>query len=331
MKKSFISWRIGFTRLPGKEKIKSTAALLAPIEKVARPDDFGQIAREHGIHDILFIGPGLERTAGEIALDVLLRAHRLGRGWSMTWPHSQPSSRQGMTGAEAALSAMPESMEGFSGALNASFPFAVIEMEDMESASFKIAVIEREDEKKPEAPAPAEPPGKAPVPEPGPLALEVNTSLGKLLISHLSTRWKWNVRESVHQLLGLGFEQTGEEYGELYFKGRDGARLRVATEGDRVIWVEFILHDFKDPHLLDEMDFQKKQAEFENLFELAVHYAKALLGRPVFKGASGEKGFPGDQWADLAAVWTEGDRRVMVQQKHNDKELPLELCLVFAP
>jgi hypothetical protein len=83
------------------------------------------------------------------------------------------------------------------------------------------------------------------------------------------------------------------------------------------------------PHFAITSD--KKQADFEALFTTAVHYAKALLGMPLFAGIPDEAGFPREQWADGAAVWKAGNSRLLIRQKHNDRELPLDLCLVFAP
>lgn len=331
MKKSFITWRLSFASLPGKEEIRNAAALLAPIARVEKPDDYGRIARDFGLHDILFIGQSSERTAGEIALDALSRAHRIGRGWSITWPFSASSSEQGMTAREIKDSAMPESMEGFRGALDVSFPFVKMDLKGLESASYFLTM--EEEEKVRDAPPRSEPVGRMdePPPPPGPSAIEIITALGRLLISYGSTAWAWEKAGAARQAESLGFKPVGEEYEELYFASPDGTRLRIATDGEAVTWVEFILADFKDPHLLDETAFAQKQEEFEALFEQAVHYAKALLGPPLFKGASGEKGFPADQWAEIAAVWHKGEGRLMIQQKHNDRELPMELCLAFAP
>ena len=310
--------------------MKNAAALISPIASVAKPDDYGWIMREFGLHDILFIGQSSERTAGEIALDALSRAHRIGRGWSITWPASARSSEQGMTDQEIMGSAMPDGMAGFRGAINVSFPFVKMDLKGLESASFFLTI---EEEEKVRIEPVAEPVGRveeAPGP-PGPSAIEVISALGRLLVNYRSTAWKWDKAGAARQAESLGFRPTGEEYEELYFSCPDGARLRIATDGDAVTWIEFILADFKDPHLLDETAFSQKQDEFQALFEQAVHYSKALLGPPLFAGASGEKGFPADQWADFAAVWAVGEKRLMIQQKHNDRELPLELCLVFAP
>ncbi|MEW5733215.1 MAG: hypothetical protein AB1921_00075 [Thermodesulfobacteriota bacterium] len=331
MKKSFVTWRIGFASLPDREKIRKTAGLLAPLAKVEKPEDYGVVAREYGLHDLLFLEPEEELTAAEIALNVLSKAHRLAKGWSIVWPSFTQKSEKGLTEDEIRRAAFPESLDGLSGCVNRSFSFVRIPDPQIESVSFSVKVTSEGQPAEVRKPPTKERREERPAAAPGPEAVAVLAALGRLLVSHRTTIWKWDLAGAVKQVEGLGFRPGEEDCGALAFTAPGGTVCRIMAEGERVMWVEFVLSSCKDPHLLDEEAFSRKQEEYEALFLQAVHYAKALLGAPVFSGASGEGGFPSDQWADFAAVWKAPGGRLMIQQKHNDKELPLELCLTFAP
>ena len=102
--------------------------------------DYGRLVHDYGLHDILFIEPQALLTAGELALNILTKAHRLAKGWSIRWPFFAGASEKGLTEAEIRRSAMPESLDGLTGAVNCAFPFVEISLPDVESASFIVKV-----------------------------------------------------------------------------------------------------------------------------------------------------------------------------------------------
>jgi len=158
---------------------------------------------------------------------------------------------------------------------------------------------------------------------------QVAPALGKLLLQFCDTPWLWDLDAAREQLAEFGYHQLSEDEEALI--SASGSLCRIHDENQTAGWIEFILCAYPDPHLLDEVAFSAKQDEYETLYRHAVRYTSAMLGQPEFDGASGQEGFPVEQWADWAAVWRVAGQRLMVQQKHNDPELPLELCLVFAP
>jgi hypothetical protein len=55
-----------------------------------------------------------------------------------------------------------------------------------------------------------------------------------------------------------------------------------------------------------------------------------VLGPPAIVGGAGDPAFRPSSWAENLALCGQPDRRVMPQHKHDDRKLPLQLCLVFA-
>jgi len=73
MRKSFVTWRLAFTSIPTGEQISAVRSLLGPDVRVEKPGDYDLVFREYGMHDCLMIEPEAELTAGEIALNCLIK------------------------------------------------------------------------------------------------------------------------------------------------------------------------------------------------------------------------------------------------------------------
>jgi hypothetical protein len=330
MARSTVTWRLGFSSVPKDDLLIRAKELLAPISRIERPPDYGPIFREHGLSDHLFVEPEAERDAGEIALSCLTKAHRLGRGWAVMWPGFTPAPQGGYPAGEVDRARSAQTFNGLNGSFSASTGDTALE--GLVDASFTVVVAAAEAVQRPAAQAaPPRPPAELAPPATGLVANAMVTDLVTLLASHRTTAWVWDAAGVRRQIVGLGYLLAGREPGGERFTARGRPALRLMTEGARVRWIEFILLEHPHPHLLDETAFDRRQREFEALFSAAVHAARPLLGQPVFAGASGEHGFPQDQWADFAALWQDPHGRILIEQKHNDRELPLELCLVFAP
>jgi hypothetical protein len=330
MARSTVTWRLGFSSVPSDEVLLRAKDLLAPISRIERPPDYGAIFREHGLSDHLFVEPDADRDAGEIALSCLTKAYRLGRGWAVMWPGFTPAPQGGYPAGEVDRARRPETFNGLNGSFGASAGDA--HLDGLVDASFTVAVAPAGTAQRPSAqPASPRPPAELVPPATGLVATAMATDLLKLLTAHRTTAWAWDATAVRRQVVGLGYLLARREPGGERFTASGRPALRLMTEGTRVRWIEFILLEHPDPHLLDETAFDRKQREFEALFSAAVHAGRSVLGAPVFAGASGEHGFPQDQWADFAALWQGPHGRILIEQKHNDRELPLELCLVFAP
>jgi hypothetical protein len=167
-----------------------------------------------------------------------------------------------------------------------------------------------------------------------PMALldeEVEHALHDVLERHGSTVWFWEYQLARKHLENLGFLAEEEDDQRWLFRDPSGLAVQIRLDGPLLCAIAFVLREEPDPHLLDELEFHATQAEYETMFHAAVPSAAKVLGQPTFVGASGEPDFPQDQWAEFAAVWETESCRIMIQKKHDDRELPLQLCVVFAP
>lgn len=334
MRKSFITWRLSFSSVPTQEQLDSVQSLLEPIIHTGKADDYGLVWQEYGLSDYIFVEPEVELTAGEIALNCLLKAHRLGKGWSVMWPGFPKSSAAGWLAGEVERAALPESLHGLTGSFSDTGLAARSLIGGLQAASFTVTVTTEAipaSEFGHEKTTLATTSRLFPTTALAEFNVNVKPALEKILARYRYVQWYWDAGKAQEQLEGFGYRRSDAGGEELIFIDLDGTTARIETDGDTVRWIEFILSEYQDPHLLGEVEFTEKQAMYEALFHHSVNQTETILGPPAFVGASGDAGFPRDQWADWAAVWVLGEGRIMVEQKHNDKELPLELCLVFAP
>lgn len=333
MKKSFVTWRLAFTSIPTDEQIDAVRSLLGQDLRVEKPDDYGDVFRKYGLHDYLMIEPEVELTAGEIALNCLLKAHRFGKGWSIMWPGVLKVSEKGWSEEDWRRAAWPDFMQGLHGGFGDSFSFTQSMVPSLQSASFTVTVLEEASLPDVHAagPAVAAQPVRFPTIDTVEFNNHIQPEINILLMRNQLYTWSRDLAVARELLEKFGYSYAGEEHEELLFTGQFRTRARISVKDGSARWTEFILSAFHDPHLLDEIEYSKKQDEYETFFHNSVNQVENILGGPSFIGASGEAGFPEGHWADWAAVWDRGKSRVMVEVKQNDKEMPIELCLIFAP
>ena len=100
---------------------------------------------------------------------------------------------------------------------------------------------------------------------------------------------------------------------------------------DESKFVEATVDAFLRPDRLAPDEYERKLDEYRQEYEDAVIAAQQVLGPPVFNGVVDDEGFPDDQDSLLLALWQLSNARLMIQQKHEDKELPIRLSVVAAP
>jgi hypothetical protein len=115
--------------------------------------------------------------------------------------------------------------------------------------------------------------------------------------------------------------------GRSTYKTLEGPSLSLYSEGEVAEFVEVTLDAYRDPHLLNELEYEQKTDEFHRKFQAAVSTGTRVLGPPVFVDGVGRDGFPEDQEAVWLALWPSANARLMIEQKHEDQE---RLCLVVA-
>jgi len=64
-------------------------------------------------------------------------------------------------------------------------------------------------------------------------------------------------------------------------------------------------------------------------YQSAVRMITSRLGEPVFDDGAAAPGFPSDQPAEWLALWNCKAARLMLEQKHEDRELPFRLVIVL--
>jgi len=119
--------------------------------------------------------------------------------------------------------------------------------------------------------------------------------------------------------------------GRSTYETPEGPHWSLYGEGDLAEFVEITLEAFRDPHLLSEAEYEQKTDAFRQEFRTAVAIGTRILGPPAFNDGVGRDGSPEDQDAVWLALWTSGNSRLMIEQKHEDRELPMRLCIVIAP
>jgi hypothetical protein len=249
------------------------------------------------------------------------------------WPGVQKVSEKGWSAEDWRRAAWPEFLEGLHGGFEDAPSCAQSLVPGLHSASFTVTVLEEvaRPEVHAQRPAAAAHPVRFPTVESVEFNSYIQPEINILLMRNQLYTWSRDVAGARELLEKFGYRYAGEGYEELLFTGQSRTTARIRVVDSTALWTEFILSACQDPHLLEEVQFTKKQEEYETLFHNSVNQVEKFLGTPSFVGASGEAGFPEGHWADWAAVWDKGRCRVMVEVKQNDKEMPIELCLIFEP
>jgi hypothetical protein len=144
-------------------------------------------------------------------------------------------------------------------------------------------------------------------------------------------KWDWSEPGLDSLLTSLGTAPEDAVPGRRTYAFPSGQRLSVYAEDGRVEFLEATFEAFFDPHRLSPEAYEDKVDEYFSKYEEAVAAAEHVLGPPVFNDGGGAQGFPEDQEAVWLAQWNLPTARLMIQQKHEDKELPFRICLVVTP
>ena len=110
-----------------------------------------------------------------------------------------------------------------------------------------------------------------------------------------------------------------------------GRILEALIDGSTVESVEVILDITSGVDGLDENEYEETVDEYYEKFQAVVAAASKFLGKPSFCNGAAASGFPEDQEAEWLALWTRPYGRFMVQQRHEDRELPFTVSVVIQP
>ncbi len=143
-------------------------------------------------------------------------------------------------------------------------------------------------------------------------------------------RWVWSESGVESVLASLNATLVEAVPGRKTYAIAAGPKVSVYSEGGRTEFLEITVDAFFDPQRLSPEEYEQKVDEYFAKYEQAVAAAEGTLGPPAFNDGGGSEGFPEDQEAVWLAQWDLPTARLMIQQKHEDKELPFRLCIVVA-
>jgi hypothetical protein len=160
------------------------------------------------------------------------------------------------------------------------------------------------------------------------MSLDNTSSLTRALTS---VDWQWDA-EGWRELVGrLGLREINSVRSRISYRTPEDEILSAYFDGNRLEFAEVTLDIFKDLEQLSESERAQKMAEFHSKFNFAVDSAMEVLGGPLLRGGPEDEDFPDDQDAIMLALWRIPGGRFMIEQKHEDKELPIRVSIVVAP
>lgn len=154
----------------------------------------------------------------------------------------------------------------------------------------------------------------------------------KRLMSEIRARtWSWTLDGTDSLASALHCRLRDERAERRTYEVPDGVTMSVYHDGNVVEFVEITLDVISNIHLLPPSDYEDTKDKFFKKFEDTVAQVTKILGPAAFNDGAAAAEFPSDQDAEWLALWNHPCGRIMLEQKHEDKELPLRLSIVLAP
>jgi hypothetical protein len=146
-----------------------------------------------------------------------------------------------------------------------------------------------------------------------------------------NTEWVWDLDAIGSALSRLGASRKVQHARRIGYTMTGLDDLSVYHKAGRVWLVEFTLESFAYPAELSDAQYEDKVDEYFVKYQKLVAATAEILGPPVFDDGFAAPDFPEDQDAVWLAMWNLSSARLMVEQKHEDRELPFRLCVVLTP
>jgi hypothetical protein len=143
--------------------------------------------------------------------------------------------------------------------------------------------------------------------------------------------WKWRTGEVRALIMSLGATPTDQVPERSSFNLKGFVDVSLYWNGDSAEFIEMTLESFEETRSLDPDAYEEKVDEFFAKYEAVVTEVEKVLGPPEFNDGGSADGFPDDQEAVWLALWRWRHARLMVEQKHEDRELPMRVTIVLAP
>lgn len=156
-------------------------------------------------------------------------------------------------------------------------------------------------------------------------------SIGDTAAMLAEQSWSW-ARESVGTTLaGMGFLNSQSVGHRVTYVDQQGRFADLYCDGEHVDCVEITILAFTDVEALTDLEYEDQVDNFYAAFLAATKEIVSRLGNPVFSDGATATDFPDDQDAVWLSLWILPKCRLFLQQKHEDRELPIRLCLVVDP
>lgn len=160
----------------------------------------------------------------------------------------------------------------------------------------------------------------------------MNDSIPAAIVESMAAHgWSWDKSSVKQTLTSLGWELREVELSRDAYLLACGLTGSVYNNGADVDLIEIEVDRFCDVESLSDLEYEDKVDEFYDKFNVVTRQIASRLGEPCFSDGAAASGFPCDQAAVWISLWNLPTARLMLQQKHEDKETPFRLCIVLAP
>jgi hypothetical protein len=156
------------------------------------------------------------------------------------------------------------------------------------------------------------------------------SSISTLAQRLLNIDWQWSRSWWEAMAIKLALTEKESVGSRKTYVDTEGELWDVYIKNDAVIFLEINFDCFVDTDSLSDIAYEDKVDEYFQKFEAAVSDIKATIGNPKFSDGAAARGFPDDQDANWLALWEGRNARLMLQQKHEARDLPFRICLVVA-
>jgi hypothetical protein len=161
--------------------------------------------------------------------------------------------------------------------------------------------------------------------------MTIGSEAASIAKSLAAQEWKWDQESVESTLSSLGWRKSVSVLHRDGYTRADGRDASVYHDGDRPGLVEVEVDVFSEVGSLDDLAYEDKVDEFYESFSSATKQVSEYLGSPAFSDGAAANGFPDDQDAVWLSLWNLPSARLMLQQKHEDRDVPFRLCIVVAP
>jgi hypothetical protein len=143
--------------------------------------------------------------------------------------------------------------------------------------------------------------------------------------------WSWT-RNGIETLVSsLGWKVLESLGHRKTYKTPEELNASIYYNHEQPESIEVGIKSFKGTDLLNELEYDDKVDEFYESYLEGTRQMTTGLGVPVFADGAAAVGFPDDQDAVWLSMWMTPTARIMLQQKHEDRELPFRICIVISP